>query len=335
MWQPLAPPCKSQSIWPEMLTAPVSSSILKIRSTWSSSLRMSICLPIFSISVRGQRHLIFATASQLAQLKKAKSWYIDGTFKLCRKPFSQLVSINAFVMSDDHFKQVPLLYVMMSGRSKRDYREVFLSVINLLDSHPAVERITIDFEAALWSVLRRAFPTVKILGCAFHWTQAVWRKIQELGLQVSYMSDDATFKYLRKVMSLPFLPADKIPRAFQRLLQTATGQPIQQLMSYIADTWVYGSVWTPVDWSVYMQSVRTNNDIEGWHHRINRKANGKSQLPFYSLIQLLHSDARLTALHIRLVGEKKLKRNHRRAYRTIQARLFKHWEGTRPVIAAK
>ena len=91
-----------------------------------------------AISVRGQCHLIFATASQLVQLKKAKNWYIDEKFKLCHKPFSQLVSINAFIKSNNHVNKVPLLYVM-SGRSKRDYREVFLSVIDVLVSDPAVE----------------------------------------------------------------------------------------------------------------------------------------------------------------------------------------------------
>ena len=48
------------------------------------------------IVVRENRHLVFATAEQLGHLKSARSWYVDGTFTLCRKPFTQLVSINAF-----------------------------------------------------------------------------------------------------------------------------------------------------------------------------------------------------------------------------------------------
>lgn len=49
----------------------------------------------------GKRHLIFATDEQLDVMKNAKSWYIDGTFKVVRKPFEMLLSIHAFVRRGD------------------------------------------------------------------------------------------------------------------------------------------------------------------------------------------------------------------------------------------
>jgi len=50
-----------------------------------------------------------------------------------------------------------------------------------------------------------------------------------------------------------------------------TSAKILKLCTYIENTWFKDRLWTPERWSVYGQPVRTNNDAEGWHHRINGK----------------------------------------------------------------
>jgi len=35
-----------------------------------------------------------------------------------------------------------------------------------------------DFEAAVWNAVRAEFPNVALHGCLFHWTNAVFKKIQ-------------------------------------------------------------------------------------------------------------------------------------------------------------
>jgi hypothetical protein len=56
------------------------------------------------------RHLIFATDRQLALLKTAKRWYIDGTFFITPLPFYQVYVIHAFIRVGDLEKQVSYLF---------------------------------------------------------------------------------------------------------------------------------------------------------------------------------------------------------------------------------
>ncbi|XP_046557952.1 uncharacterized protein LOC124267116 [Haliotis rubra] len=120
------------------------------------------------------RHLILATDRQLLQLSKSKQWFLDGTFKVVKRPFYQLLSVHSFVRSKQDVKMMPLVFVIMSSRTKSDYVKVFNKLLDLLPVAPSVESIVIDFEAAAWGALKTVMPDVRLRGCLFHYTQAVW-----------------------------------------------------------------------------------------------------------------------------------------------------------------
>lgn len=251
----------------------------------------------YDVSVSSCRHLIFSTQNQLSLLSRAKHWYADATFKVVRHPFTQLFSVHTFVQCDNNLKQVPLLFVLISEKRKNDYKKVFAKIIELLGDLK-VEALTIDFEKSVWRAVAEILPHVVVQGCSFHWGQAVWRKIQELGLQVAYSNDASMHKYLRKVLSLPYIPAEHIEEQFLRLCRKANGsQVIDRLLNYVRNTWINSTIWPPSAWCVFGRSIRTNNDVEGWHHRLNKKAR-KGQLIFYLLVQLLHKEAKLVPLQV-------------------------------------
>ena len=149
--------------------------------------------------------------------------------------------------------------------------------------------------------------------------------MQELGLQVSYRENRGTHAFILKIMALPFLKEADIRPQFQRLQQTANTAPLRQFTNYVSSTWIESNTWPPSSWSVFMQSVRTNNDVKGWHHGLHTRAQGKSQLPMSLLIDLLYKEAKLTSLNVRMVSEKKLRQVQRHRYHQIQAKVFSLW----------
>ena len=150
-------------------------------------------------------------------------------------------------------------------------------------------------------------------------------KVQEFGLQEAYAHDRGTHSYVKQLMALPFLPAEKIETRFYRLQRRATTDSLKKFVQYVADNWIKSEIFPPTTWSVFMEAVRTNNDLEGWHNALNRRAKGKTHLPLYCLIQLLNKEASLVALQVRLVSDQKLRRHQRVTYKKMQKKLFCLW----------
>ena len=94
------------------------------------------------------------------------------------------------------------------------------------------------------------------------------------------------------MLALRLLPQNEIRPMFNRLQRQAPDS-LQPFTDYVPSNWIDSNTWSPLDWTVFKKAVRMNNDIEGWHHGLNRRASGRGQLPLYLLIQLLHKEAKL------------------------------------------
>ncbi|XP_003381943.1 hypothetical protein Tsp_11043 [Trichinella spiralis] len=145
------------------------------------------------------------------------------------------------------------------------------------------QTVICDFETALIPALQGTFPGVNIQGCYFHFCQAVLWKVTDLGMRTSYIHEAATKKKVKMLLATAFLPFHDVAAVVKLLGRDATGS-VAVLFNYFRVEWM------PPDrlplWNVYNVNIRTNNDLEGWHFKINRLA-GKRHLGFYELLQLL------------------------------------------------
>jgi hypothetical protein len=158
------------------------------------------------------------TKEQIALLKCVVRWYVDGTFKIISKPFTQLFSIHGFIRKDDNVKQVPLFF-FMSRWTERDFRKVFQKIIEIIGGECCIEELVTDFERAIWRGARNAFTekNIKIFGCAFHWCQAVYRNLKKIGLVKMCRTNEHTHIILKRVMSLHLIPPEIFFKMFKYL----------------------------------------------------------------------------------------------------------------------
>jgi len=75
---------------------------------------------------------------------------------------------------------------------------------------------------------------------------------------------------------------------------------------------------------VFKHSVRSNNDVEGWHRRLNQKAS-RGQLNMYLLLQLLGNETKLLKVQLTFLKESSHTRRQRESSRRVTSRLFADW----------
>ena len=168
----------------------------------------------------------------------------------------------------------------------------FLNYKKIVGPEVTFDACVLDFEAAVWQSLRNAFPDIQLHGCLFHFNQAIHRKVQELGLQAEYRKNGAVAELIKQLYSLPFLPPRLMGTEFSNLKSKALlfdDARLSKVFAYAEKTWMKSTVWKLKNISAYQRLIRTNNDTEGYHYRLNKKCGDHP--PFYKLVGILHSEA--------------------------------------------
>uniref|UniRef100_H3GZT0 MULE transposase domain-containing protein n=1 Tax=Phytophthora ramorum TaxID=164328 RepID=H3GZT0_PHYRM len=104
--------------------------------------------------------------------------YIDGTFKMVPAPFRQCLIVMVKDLGVDVY--VPAMYVLMDSKHQDAYWNALNFVIIQTGRLLEPATVTCDFERGLMNAVIEQFPLVKIMGCLFHWKQALRRKMVEL-----------------------------------------------------------------------------------------------------------------------------------------------------------
>ena len=100
------------------------------------------------------------------------------------------------------------------------------------------------------------------MGCFFHYCQAIYRQVQNLGMQQQYSTNELFRILCRKIMPLALMPRDKVTSSFDEIhhdAQKLPESPMEPLFEYFEDQWMQD-----IDlWNVSASDTRTNNTCEG------------------------------------------------------------------------
>jgi hypothetical protein len=129
-------------------------------------------------------------------------------------------------------------------------------------------------------------------------------------------------------MSLHLFPSTKIRKVFLKLKKKAANLKIgllDKFFNYIDNNWMQPGIWSPEAWSVFFQIIRTNNDAEGWHNKLNKKGKGAG-LHFYKLVQMLFLESEFVEVEEAYLKQNQTTRHTRLDQKLMQAKLFRLWE---------
>lgn len=198
---------------------------------------------------------------------------------------------------------LPFVYALLSSKQTVQYRTVLQAVSNAAtefgidNCYPG--RIMTDFELSIINASTTIFPEADVSCCYFHFKQSLYRKVQNIGLQIPYNDpDDREVKiFVHMTAALAFIPVPDVVTNFQRLKNqapavlhefieyfeltyigiTARGRRAAQRPRYEVNLWnQYETVCQGLD--------TTNNVSEGWHNRF-RIVVAKHHPDLYSALQ--------------------------------------------------
>ena len=103
------------------------------------------------------------------------------------------------------------------------------------------EKILLNFESAAMNAFTAAYPNARILGCYFHLTQSILRKVNEIGMKSDYKSDENLRIAVRSLPALAMVPSTDVAEAFWMLADLMPEhEKMPELQAYFEHTYIRG-----------------------------------------------------------------------------------------------
>ena len=244
---------------------------------------------------------------------------------MAHEMFAQVYSIHVEIMDT----MMPVVVALLPNKDQVTYNRM----IQLLQA--AAHRlghlfqpniVCTDFEMSMINCISRVFPGSRIRGCLFHYSQCIWRKVQELGLVVRYKEDQPFNRVVRRASALPLVPPALVDDVWMEAMNEVNDEQAMRFLDYVTQTWVDNmAARFPMEmWNQYdnLAGRRTNNNLEAWHSLLNREL-GRPHPNIYKFIIILQGKQQKFDQQLRLLEAGDAPIAPRRVYRELTERILR------------
>ncbi|KAF0748313.1 Uncharacterized protein FWK35_00023607 [Aphis craccivora] len=265
------------------------------------------------------------------------------TIKFCRE--WSLWNNQRFLLHDNRSENTNERIIIFGTDNMLDllkkqstYEQMFRIILdecNKRKYYPDSIKVHLDFEISVINALKSIIGShLTILGCFYHLCQNTPRRIQNLGLENKYRTDEDFSHFCAMLDSLAFLPLSHVKEGMN-YIKTIVPPGAENLISYFDSVYVSGPLrrigtdndlsirfrrlppqFLPQMWNVHRSTLldgsRTNNVFEGWDNRFNHLVGHKNP-SIWKLLKNMKNEmgADKAKLTLSEIGQLTYKRSHK------------------------
>lgn len=227
------------------------------------------------------------------------SLFIDGTFRSAPKPFYQCVIVMVYDKATSAY--VPVFYVLATGKTEWMYSHIFSCISLATERKLDPAYVTCDFEKALHKAVFTHFGRARLIGCFFHFKQALRKKMAKIGIsepEIQIAMEDGYMDLLCRVPIDDITPKG-VPKVQEKIQKACKSRKVTYSKTKWATFWKYFySTWLkrfPAEtWNVHDVDEalvnRTNNPLERYNRHMNDTL--KVHPALNSFVEKIEEDAR-------------------------------------------
>ena len=220
-----------------------------------------------------------------------KKGSVDGTFKIAPTNWTQIF----ILMAKYDEKWIPVCFSFLPDKKESSYKLFFAMLdfeLQKLGIQISIENLICDFEIAIQKAAISVYESLSIMGCFFHFVQAVWKHAQSENM-TQLCEKDLIFKeFVRSCISLPMIKLDELQDTIDELRgqnfdDEEKNKKRDQFLDYIQTVWVDG-VYPPQTWNCFRRTDdNTNNSQEAYNGVLNRLIQVSHPNPYVLISHLL------------------------------------------------